>query len=320
MKIACVAFGNKGIFYQGLATLSSVKKHNPAFDLWLCTSSSSYSHKEVSLAAGLDINILNFSSEMSGYINSFVFDANIYTWPRETFLRFILPGTFAEMGYDYIILIDCDMLCIAPYIYDEILPYDVPFGYRPSNTLGVLFQPGDIEKISVLTGLNANLNASIPTPNAGFLVFNGKKYHDFLSPQESLNLSNKLNSFNKYISVDELVMGLAGVIKDFMPKMIPVKYNRTLYFSPVYGETINLHLGCDLAKPWAMKDAIRNQNIVNKYPYIFPVIPAYLLYLDHIRGIGLVEEILGEKFISPSEILEYSSVLEMRYNAKLDGK
>lgn len=110
-------------------------------------------------------------------------------WPEEIFLNWVFPDKLAELGYDYSVKVDYDVLCIAPYEgIDGLLPKEgVVSALTFKAELGIPERAGALVKKD--TGFDCFKGVSL---NVGFVIFNNSEFvkseysHRFFSVYRSL--------------------------------------------------------------------------------------------------------------------------------------
>lgn len=310
-KIACLILGDANIRYKDIVTLVSVKDHNH-FDLF-----TSGPDEEVPAEYGkyLDkygIKYIPFNGEIRNYISGFNVRGR---WPREMLARFAIPYEFHKMGYDYLIIIDYDILCIRPYVLDDILELDgvvnavkihLNTNWFPPEMRAYLknrwnFPPANFDNYSF---------------GGGFLIFNVPEYVKSEFPLVYREIYNDLAKF-KYIRAcdDETALGIARY--HFPMDAVPFEYNRTPAAIP-YDEkykTINVHYGTH--HPWNLFPITSNgiKKSLARYHYPLSLLLHMLDYIEYARQFDFVDRVFGGGIPSREQIFNSIADYERIYES-----
>ncbi|MBQ7456888.1 MAG: hypothetical protein IJS54_04720 [Desulfovibrio sp.] len=176
MKIAVYVLGDHNIIYPALVLFTSLKKHND-FDFFLYTESETMNEEQIRLCQDLNIRVENIQNEE--YKRRISVFSNFKRWPKELFLNYVIPYYLNDLGYDYAIKMDYDILCLDTYKLDEVLP-------KKDQILSVILKRSIVQTIAEkdLQTLNECFVSGerdltkVSSVNAGFIAIDVKRYVD----------------------------------------------------------------------------------------------------------------------------------------------
>lgn len=302
-KIACLVLGDSNIRYKDIVTLVSVKQHN-LFDLFTASTGSSPDNKYLDYLNKYGINYLPFKKEIIDYISGFKVSGK---WPPEMLARFYFPFEFYAMGFDYLIIIDYDMLCLRPYNLKDIISSPAILRGIYINTDPNQF-PTDMREI-----LNDKWN--FPPPNydkriynGGFLVFNLEKYaiSDFYMKYQKIY--NDISPYKHPYAVDELVLGVVRFIyntesMDSSYNMVPanISYDRK-------NSVINIHYGWH--HPWNLFPITTNKlkKDLARYHHPISLLLHMLDYVEYVRQFEFADKVFQNGIPSRNQI--YNAIID----------
>jgi len=181
-KVALFIAGDENIYFPALVAIESIKKYNPgSFDFFLCFDKEKLSLSMEKTLSSLNVKFID-TKELDKYsiLENFT-KMHESIWPVDVFYNYALPIYLKEKGYKYSCKADYDILCVAKYEMEKIIPDDVVLsGFKARVNL---LKEGMTEK-SVNESLEKNIFSDIHSAymNVGFILFNNDLYceNDFL--------------------------------------------------------------------------------------------------------------------------------------------
>lgn len=298
IKIACFINGNKHILYKDILTLSSVKNFNPELDLFSCSDVYPLPHKYRYYLSSYNLRYFPISEDMRRFMDTYP-DQGGYSQP--VVLKYYLPIYLYNLGYDFAISLDYDMICLNKYNLQEILPYDdimaassiVPLREKLDNDQMLFLK----KKLSIEDNV-----FNIKIPNLGFVVYNLKKYSQSQFLSRLIEVYRLVKELEVSHPCDEISYPIAMKCINHEIKMIPYKYN----FCPLWAnfslEMTNIHY-VGAAKPWKLFEMIKSGEI-KKLPKICNLthqMRASLIYQRYAAMLPFYDEIFNvskEDYIS----------------------
>lgn len=289
MKIACCVYGDKNIFYKDIIVLNSVARNNYNLDLFVCSSEKNPSSEYLHWLHKYNIYYLPFSNEIEEYASRFASGFDRY--PKEVFIKFYLPICFGKLGYDYTLLIDYDIICLKNYNWTDILPVNSIISYRSSKQLKNVLTREQLESISLELGM-PNIDSTFSFPNAGFLIFNNKIYHESEFCTKIVNVINMLFDYSIYHPLDEVAFGLSLLLVDREPLLLSASYNVSAAWGRYDMNTRNFHYNSHI-KPWNFVELFQSGKIYewHKSVSILSLIVSCKIYADIVRATPLFSKV-----------------------------
>lgn len=246
MKICAYIAGDNNIVLQSIVALYSIKKENvlSSIDLFLCCYENILNETEKKYLKKYEINIIDISTI---YVDKFTSVNTMQSWPKEIFSNYFIPLFLNDKGYDYAIKVDYDVLCLAKYNFNDILPkYEELLSVRRSIPLKTALLLVDKKFPTCKKYIDEYF-----APNCGFIVINIKSYleHNFLERFIKLYNYASAQSLAFKHPLEEIVVGLMQLELKLKFREIDIKYNyTTLYNAFLDNKVINIHY--NEIKPW----------------------------------------------------------------------
>ena len=121
-KIAVFAAGNENIFFPALVTLTSIKENNQNnnFDYFMCFSGATKDKLGI-----LDkYKIKYIDTKNVDLMDCKTSDDRDIVHPIEVLVNYYVPNVLYELGYDYSIKVDWDLLCLNSWNIEDIIKTD----------------------------------------------------------------------------------------------------------------------------------------------------------------------------------------------------
>ena len=248
-RIAAYVAGDENIVYPGIMTLVSVKEQND-LDLFLFTEMSKLTQHQISLIqeyniAAVDVSELRTKANLDGF-------DGFHRWPVHVFYNYVAPIYLQERNYAYAIKLDYDMLCMARYDLQEILP-------SSEETISIVYKRKLSEFVSekIFTeksGLSIKLEG-YHSVTAGFFVANTQSFVDkkFFDVYRTICLALQKTEYASYISgetIEQFTLGVAQSMLGHSFRKIHPGYNFRPYYFKQFDKNYNIHFNKIKEKPW----------------------------------------------------------------------
>lgn len=240
MKIATYIAGDSNIVIPGLVSLTSIKYFNKNLDTFLFTDNFTQEKDPHINKIIKDNDIKIVKNHVINSICSISKFKNFDRWPRHVYYNYIAPIYLYELGYKYAIKVDYDILCLAEYDLQNILPSE-------EDILTIALRNKIINYISNPQNINFDFG-NYKTVNAGFIFINLKQYKE----KNILQLFKELYFYFSSIKSSEYIeqLALAAIQAKLQRsfKALPLEYNyRPSY--PIKKNICNIHYNLG-NKPW----------------------------------------------------------------------
>lgn len=301
MKTVLYVAGDENIILPSLVFFKSIREHNEYFPLYIITETKKIPQKYKIFARNNSIEIIDtgdLDKHNTEYIEKF---SRMGRWPRHVFYNWLAPRYFHNVGFDYAIKADYDMLCLNKIILSEIIP-------NQEEVITVLRKAKIKAKLDKQSFANicSHLNLDFPeearSANVGLVVFNLSTWNKLNLEELYINiylyLKNRIPEWNGQIineTLEQLAFAcLQGRTKTLF-KSLPEEYN----YRPIFARSINLpvfvHYNTPL-KPWHEID----YQIASKYN---PVGVISQLILNHKWQTFAAKIDLGPEILLPKHSL-----------------
>lgn len=169
MKIAAYIAGDKNIIKSSIVVFTSLEKFEPQLCKYIFLDEVDLEVEDKKDLENLGVSIIRFEKDE-------IF-TNSITWPKESFLNFKAPEILYDLGYDYAIKLDYDILINGKLDIDEQLPTKNIFSLNSHNyeTLKDMIL-GDYEYFEKEFNVK---NWFRKAPLFGNVYINLQKYRDF---------------------------------------------------------------------------------------------------------------------------------------------
>ncbi|HKS14094.1 MAG TPA: glycosyltransferase [Pseudomonas sp.] len=319
-RSAIFVAGDENIFFPALVALESMIAHNPGrFDPYICFDRDKLTDVMVQ---ALDYHGIKFvdSKKMEAYKTvSALKEMKEGRWPVEIFLNWALPEYFLELGYEYSIKVDYDILCVKPYDVSEMYP-------ELAIAKGLVIDVDFVKEGVAAEALNkaaeegrVDLSKSCYL-NAGFVAFDNAKCKDF-------NFFEKLIATYEYLSSACPDAGLTEQIalafvlsthKNGAEKIHP-SYNHRVRWGVLVDDRLiptarNLHYITSF-KPWVPFDRTKIKHFVNIRQGVLFAYRA--VWLEQAAKSPWFSSFCKESPMSQLQTLGLSIVLCHTYNSKI---
>lgn len=236
--------GDKTIIYPAIICLACVSKYND-FDLYIFTEKSFVTEEHLKVSNKYGIKIVDLSEiNNDNIITHFSGSSN---WSVSSYYNYLAPQYLYDLGYEFALKLDYDILCMKKYLLTDMLPKDkeiLACCYNgPLKNYG---SPDAFEKIQAALKMDINVD-QYAYVHTGVIGINLQAYQENHILDTLISVDDKLCNIWPSTQVTPLREQLAlSLVQPFINcnfKSLPPMYA----FRPVgYGlcsaEVYNIHL------------------------------------------------------------------------------
>lgn len=299
MRIAAYINGNSNIFYKDIVVFESMRNKGITIDLYICSDSNLPPSNYKYYLDKYNIFYLPISYDMKEYINRFE-GLDVGHYSSSLLVKYYLPIYLGILGYDYVIGLDYDMLCLGSLNVDDILPKSDVMTWLPTFQLYKTINVSQKVELQRKYNIKSESFSSL-IPNLGFIVYNTKKYKESDFANKVLPIIVDVQSLKIRHPFDEVAYALCAEMLEIPIKNLPIQYNTRPAWAKIEQDTKLIHFTG--FKPWTAINYINSKYINNfpKHADLIQLLESCKIYNDYVSMLPFYNLVFNTNKISPSD-------------------
>lgn len=310
--------GDERIMFPALVCIASIQEHNPgAFDFFIYTWMAKADEGLLNQARAAGVKLFDLSV-FESYRVPDMFVSLGGRWPIEIFYNWLAPHHLHELGYEFSIKCDYDILCVGRY---EPVRKLLPEGKAVAGDIQGIDPFADVpaDELDTIEALGLGSRRHKSYMNVGFLVFDnalylsGRYFDRFRDMYVRLTATGK-----KYETTEQVAFAIILSADPGKVHRLPIDYNQRIRYAPRLDgdgalKTKNIHY-MTFCKPW------RNVSRGDLEPFFAADQGAIVPYILYWRAIASRMEAYDKHVAAPRfdalDALRFSMLMVDGYNAK----